>query len=282
MPFVVTYLAEDVKRHIKGLGGLTKVAERMGRILAADRDEQAPADVLQNIIGVDKSIRDGLLRVANSTAFGHPGQITDISQAILFLGFERIKYLAVGMTAMGFFHSRRSTYMDNLWIHGYEVGFIASALAGRIPDTQAGKCFLAGLLHDSGRILFYTMNQETSQKIETSESMSEQEIASFGCTHGEAGAWFAEATGLPADITVAISRHHTPSTGNGTQGTSAAVALAEALSKRFGGRPEEDGSWTDGHEKMLKELSLTDGFIESIGDRLASARPEIEGFFFTT
>lgn len=271
--------AEGVKKYIKGLNDLSSRTALLSEILTIDEDGRAPAAELDKLIAHDKLLAQRVLRVANSGAFGHSGEITDIHQAVLFLGFERIKSLAAGMTAVGMFRFKTSSHIEKLWIHGYEVGFIAAALSRYIHSVQPVQSFLAGLLHDVGRIVFHGMNQEESWKIKTDGSMLEQEARAFGCTHEEAGVWFCEAMTLPREISTAVGCHHTPSRPKEIKPLVSAVSLAEALSKKFDPRPESDGVWTEEHDSIMHEFFLKDEDMSAISRRLAAAGPEIQVFF---
>jgi HD-like signal output (HDOD) protein len=167
------------------------------------------------------ALAERVLRIANSVFLGRSGQIKNIYQAIMFLGFERIKSLSLGMTVLNAFPTRVSSTAENLWIHSYEVAYLSSLLAEYVPMTLPSECFLAGLLHDMGRIVFYGMDQKGFMQIETGASMFEQEREAFGCTHTVAGAWLVEALGMPTSSWLPLKpspavfrKHRSQSGGN--------------------------------------------------------------------
>jgi hypothetical protein len=59
----------------------------------------------------------------------------------------------------------------------------------------------------------------------------------------------------------------------------AAVALAEGLTRKFQARVEDDGIWTAEHDALLEQYSITAEDINSAGEKLNAARPEIEAMF---
>jgi putative nucleotidyltransferase with HDIG domain len=269
----------DVKGFIKGLKDLPTIPALLGKIISVVSDEDSSTQDLYKLISHDQALAERVLRVANSTFFGHSGEVKDIRQAIMFLGYNKIKSMAVGMTVMDAFPAHSSCNIKNLWIHGYEVALFAEALSEVICMTCPRECFLSGLLHDIGRIIFYKMNPRGFLEIEATNGKLEKEKELFGCTHAEAGAWFAMENGLPPEIISAIQFHHQPSHSTLYKDSVSIVSLAEALSGMFSPKRENDGIWKEEHEVLFLEYSLTDDDIMFVGERFCAAKPEIEQFF---
>jgi putative nucleotidyltransferase with HDIG domain len=269
----------DVKRFIRQLHDLSTTPALLGRILSLVGDDTKSTEEICDLISYDPAMAQRVLKIANSSFFAHSGQIKDIRQAVLFLGLDRIKSIAVGMTVMHIFPSVGAFRVENLWLHSYEVAFLSSALTEKIAITRPQESFLAGLLHDIGRIVFYSMDHASFLTVETTDTMLEQEHAVFGCTHAEAGAWFAEDIGLPNSVVTSIRHHHKPSAAPDEMNIVSLVSLAEAFTRTFSPRVEDDGIWTPEHDAIILEFSLSPEDIHSLGNRFGAARGDIERFF---
>jgi len=272
----------EVKRYIKKLHDLSTTPALLGKILSLVEDEASSTDDLCRLISHDQAMAQRVLKVANSVLFAHSGEITNIDQALLFLGMDRIKSIAVGMSVMRIFPSPGSFKIENLWLHSYEVAYISSLLSEIISVTQPQECFLAGLLHDIGRIILYNMDHKRFHRIEITDTLLDQEQDLYGCTHPQAGAWFAEEIGLPNSIVTTIRYHHLPSAAPDEMHLVSLVSLAEALTRMFRPRIEDDGIWTMEHNAILLEFALTQEYLNDIGRVFALAQTEIESFFATS
>ncbi|MEW6569697.1 MAG: HDOD domain-containing protein [Nitrospirota bacterium] len=271
--------AVDLKRFVKGINSLSTIPLLMEKILSLVKKEDSSARELYKLISHDYALAEKVVRVANSTFFGHSGEVKDIRQAIMFLGYDRIKSIALGMSIMHLLPADGSFNMKNLWSHSYEVALFSEALSEIICMTCPRECFLSGLLHDIGRIIFCKMNYKRFLDIGSSDKLLEREKEVFGCTHADAGAWFALENGLPPEIVSVIQSHHKPSSAKDYKDTVSIVSLAEALSRRYNPTIENDGIWTEEHDIILLEFSLTDENILSASKKFCAEKPAIEEFF---
>ncbi|HTF99175.1 MAG TPA: HDOD domain-containing protein [Nitrospirota bacterium] len=273
---------QDVKRYINRLGDLSTTPTLLSKILALAGDDTKSIDDFSDLISCDQALAQRVLKVANSAFFAHSGQITNINQALLFLGLDRIKSIAVGMSVMNIFPAGGTFKIENLWMHGYEVAMLSALLSECVAVTQPQDSFLAGLLHDIGRIILYNLDHDLFQAIETTDSMLEQEKDLYACTHAQAGAWFAEEVGMPGSIVNAIKYHHSPSLAPDDMNLVSLVSLAEGLTRMFTPRVEDDGIWTREHDAILLEFSLAHECLQAIGAQMVDMQKDIERIFAAT
>jgi putative nucleotidyltransferase with HDIG domain len=271
--------AAEVKKTLNNISDLSTIPTIVGKIISIVDKEDSSFKELDSLITHDQSVAEQVIRVANSTLFGHSGQVRDLKQAIMFLGFNQIRSIAAGMSIMKIFPPNGAFNLKNLWIHSYEVALISSMLSDVITMTCSGECFLSGLLHDIGRIIFYKIDHRQFYKILTTDDMLEKEMELFGCTHAEAGAWFAEIAGMPLEIVSSIRNHHNPSMAREFKDSASIISLAEALSRMYSPRVEDDGLWTKEHDAILLELRIDKPVFAAVNKKFYGSNKEAELFF---
>ncbi|MCX8031335.1 MAG: HDOD domain-containing protein [Thermodesulfovibrionales bacterium] len=272
---------EGVKLFIKGLKDLPTLPSLFRKIIIIARCDRACANDLYEMISHDQSLAEKVLKVANSPLFGLAGQVRDIRHAVMLMGFDRLKSIALGMSVMNIFPPSTSFNIRNLWVHSYEVAFIASSLSEIVFISSPRESFVAGLLHDIGRIIFYKMDPQRFLQIPTTDNMLEVEIENFGCTHAEAGAWFLEEAGLPEEIVHSVRYHHSLSEAKQFKFAVTITAVAEGFSRVFCPKIEDDGIWTDELSAAILELSIKDQEKRFIAERVSSIKSDIERFFYS-
>ena len=138
----------------KALPVFSAVASKLQRIVSSGDFDMAE---VSRLIAGDASISSEILRVANSPLYKGLDTITTVRDAAVRLGAREIASLALMASQRGNFQSRDPRLqktMRQVWVHG-----VASALAARwvarrcACEEQAQQAFLAGLLHDVGKLL---------------------------------------------------------------------------------------------------------------------------------
>jgi HD-like signal output (HDOD) protein/signal transduction histidine kinase len=179
-----------------------------------NRDEKGIRD-LSKVINKDPSISERLLRLVNSAYYSLKQKITSIDQALLLLGMDAVKNIAISSSVYQVFHrpSRKSAFNIKLfWWHSLNCATIARRLATRLQYPSPDEAFLAGLMHDIGKILLWNNFEQQYEGILKASGyrtalllQSEQEL---GVGHAEAGAWLIRRWDLHTFLPDAILYHH--------------------------------------------------------------------------
>ncbi len=226
--------------------GMPAFPKSVQRILTLTRDVAcAPKDLVQ-VIDKDPVVTVKVLRVVNSAYYGLSKQITSIDQAVVFLGFNAIKNLALSIAAIGMLpDSPMSGFDGQRYLqHSLTSAGIARQLALKLPGTDPQDCFIAGLLHDFGKVVVAQfMPAEFRKALETSLwqgvalHLALQQIV--GVDHATIGAMLAQKWRFADDLVQTIRYQHAPELYDTDM--MACVVAANQISKHlgfdFGGSP---------------------------------------------
>jgi putative nucleotidyltransferase with HDIG domain len=210
-----------------------EVAQRM---LVAVNKEDSRTDDLARLIARDQSLTASLLRLANSAFFALRTRVTSIPQAVMLLGFGRVRDLTLGLSVWNTLDGKDPVgrrYRRRMWTHSATVAAAAKLLAER-TGGDGGAAFAAGLLHDVGKLIlglrlgdvYWSLLDEA---IETGQGAAEIEQATFGCHHGTVGGWLLQVWQLPPALVDPVAFHHDPLDATYGLDPSSIVALASRL-----------------------------------------------------
>jgi putative nucleotidyltransferase with HDIG domain len=176
-------------------------------------DTDAPIKKIVGLLRVDPALSAEILRVSNSALYGLSRRIDNISHAVVVLGTEVVKRLALTV-ALGRF-SRSFMRVHGLrvcWDHSVACALLAEQLALRMYQPK-DRAYTAGLLHDIGRLALLTCYPVEYNNLfvvarENDFDELECEWELFDVDHCAAGAWLARHWNLPDDFVEVISQHH--------------------------------------------------------------------------
>ena len=168
------------------------------------------------LIECEPTIASKVLKLANSPLYATSRPISTISHAIVILGFKSVSRLALTVATGSIFEdpsascaeARRTTYSQSL-----AIATVARLIAGQTQRVDADEAFLAGVMHDVGKlILFDAAGTAYGEMINDhpAGSILSLEHDAFGTTHPALGMTCGKKWGLPLSINAAISDHHLP------------------------------------------------------------------------
>jgi HD-like signal output (HDOD) protein len=189
----------------------------MATITRLMQDPRTSAEELGRAIATDPALVSKVLKLVNSAFYGFPGRISTITQAIVILGFSTIRNVVLTTSVLKVFGNSKSPGFDveYFWEHSLLTGAIAKSLALEkdLPFTE--ETFIAGLLHDMGRmVLSQRLTPEFEKVMEFKEKagvpLLDAEKSVLGLTHGEVGGWLARKWNLPSPFVDVMLYHHFP------------------------------------------------------------------------
>lgn len=176
-------------------------------------------EVVAQCIAQDPVMTAKLLQVVNSAFFALGREVTDPTEAVMFLGAERTRSLILLAGVFTQFESPKCPGFsaDQIWNHSLQVGALARTVA--LAETKNAKtaeaAFSAGLMHDMGKLILAANVPVMCGSIEQLHAgkkltQREAELQVLGTTHGELAACLLGTWGLPLPVLEAVAWHHAP------------------------------------------------------------------------
>jgi HD-like signal output (HDOD) protein len=282
---------ERYRRFIESMDQLPSLPAVVAHLIKVVSSPESSAEDAAAIIEKDPALTTKILRLANSAFYGIPRSISSVQSAIVVLGFNTIKSLALSASVMQMFPvSASASAFDRVrfWKHSIVCAVAAKTIAQGVMhvvfiDPQSAFC--AGIMHDVGKLVFEVFTPKEYGVMcglskQRNTSMELIESAGMGLNHADVGRILSDKWGLPLDLEQTIVYHHDPGGAKKTPELAALVHLADGMAHAL-----DCGLW-DGEARPRERqearalLSIDDGRYERM---IGSVRDEIESSkeFFT-
>lgn len=170
-------------------------------------------------IGSDVAMTAKILQLANSAFFALPRRVTNPQDAVVLLGLETVKALALATNVFTYFGENRASVISLSAVRNHSTG--VASLAKHIASTQgmdrtmADGALIAGLLHDVGKLVMAAKLPSLYKsvlRIAESERVGlvDAEKRLMGSSHAEMGAYLLGLWGFPDGVLQAVAFHHSP------------------------------------------------------------------------
>jgi len=229
-------LIEEVDR-----SEIASVKKIVSEIIDVINDPSSSAKHLKDIIELDPPLASRVLHRANSAYYARSRKISDILEAIIWIGFEAVKELALSQTLSKIFEDNQIVYgysPISLWKHSVAVAVCGKLIYRREFGQRGDNAYAAGLLHNIGLIiedqfLHEDFHKVLKRRITEDVDIPEAESDILGFTHAQAGAALAGHWDLPDELVSAIGSHHNPGRESGTYDKiESAIFIADQLCQR--------------------------------------------------
>ena len=188
------------------------------KVLELSADPNTSAQQLQQIIADDQAMTARILKIANSAMYSCSRKVKTLTEAIVMLGFNSIRSLVVTSAARNLYNTRKSTTGLKerlLWEHSIGVAFACRLLVKERNPALAEEAFLAGLMHDIGKLVLNLRVPEEFDEIvqlvyneNRAFNLTEKEVLGFD--HAEVGARLVHKWNLSPVLEYTILNHHNP------------------------------------------------------------------------
>ncbi len=202
---------------VKGVVKLISLPEIYIRVTQVLEDPNHNARQLGDVIGHDPALTARILRIVNSAYYSLATKIELVSRAVSIIGEEDLRNLVLATSAVDTFKRipNQLVDIDLFWRHSVHTGIIARLLSKHCNVLHGERLFVAGMLHDIGKLVLYFKEPELSQQVlleaaETDGQLYNAEKSIIGFTHGDVGAALIEAWKLSDMLQETAAYHHTP------------------------------------------------------------------------
>jgi HD-like signal output (HDOD) protein len=212
-----------VANAIREISHIATLPEITVKVVELVEDPKSTAQDLHKVISGDPALCSRILKVVNSSFYGLPGQIGSINRAIVMLGLNAVKNIAIAASLAKLFRGGDLTptfSAREIWTHSNLTAAASKMIANSLRLGLADEAFLAGLIHDIG--LMVEMQADRTKLIDVlrrvgadtkgvpATDMIEAENAVFEANHQEFGAGLCEKWKFPKSFTIVTGYHHRP------------------------------------------------------------------------
>jgi len=253
---------------VKKVTTIATLPEVTAQIIKTVEDPKSSAQQLHKIVSHDPALCTRILKVVNSAFYGLPGQIGSIDRAIVLLGLNGIKNIAVAASLGQLF--RGSSLCEgyspkDLWTHCIAVGVTARDLAKNMRLDLPDEAFLAGMIHDIGLLIslqtYPEKLREVCQAVKADGAnfcALEQQL--IGVDHQQLGMALAEQWKFPRACQLVAGYHHQPTQlADHTRYLVSVVYVADTL-----GCQSNHGFPLTARQQKLAEADLTTMRIDPV------------------
>jgi HD-like signal output (HDOD) protein/FixJ family two-component response regulator len=205
----------QVRTLVGRIRSLPAVPRIYAKLQGMVKDDSVTVSEVARVIGTDSAIAAQILHIVNSAFFRLARRVTNIEQAVSYLGFNTVRNIAMSVEIFSKWPTAAVGPIDfeRLQLHAQQVSAATRSLTAKTP--LADDAMLAGLLHDIG---YWVLAQESPTEFKSAVQLAAQtriqlyeaEAQIFGVSHAEIGAYLLGIWGLPYPVIEAVAHHHMP------------------------------------------------------------------------
>ncbi|MFH2034923.1 MAG: HDOD domain-containing protein [Candidatus Zixiibacteriota bacterium] len=273
--------ARTIDKIIEKVGDLPSPPAILNKAIKLASDVDSKISEISNSISSDQSISAKILRMSNSPVFARIQRVSSLQEAVKTLGFNQLKSIIITASTYQMFtdcgHGKIAT---QLWHHSFSSAIASRIIAQNLTTLDKEEAYLAGLLHDIGKLILLKITPRVYTKlIDSLDNISRlgflaAERKELGFDHTEFGAALLSKWNLPQNIVAAVAGHHECKLNAAISSDQLVrvIALANIVSRYIG------TDFCEPYEMPFEEkFYLGRNAIE--GDRLIMIQSETESVF---
>lgn len=239
---------QKVLSNLKVSGNLPSMPQVLVQLLDSCQNPETTLQEIARIVDKDAALSAKVLQLVNSAFIGTRTAIRSIEGAVVYLGMDTVRNLAISISVQQVFRRVETNGLmsiDRFWHHSYICALIARNIAETIHYPDPSEAYLAGLLHDIGKLLLWMAFPGSYAPLLLkgirchNARLAFLEEEKLHVNHCQAGAWLCEEWHLPTITADAIRYHHHPiEEVRQTLPLTKIICLADLLSHNEADAPE--------------------------------------------
>ncbi|MFH1624598.1 MAG: HDOD domain-containing protein [Pseudomonadota bacterium] len=266
----------ELRKIVGRIESLPTLPTVLSKVTELVQNPKTSAANLGDVISEDPALTARVLKLVNSAFYSLPQRVSTVTRAVSIIGFNALKNLVLASSIFDLFPDQANGGLfdrEKFWHHsiGCAIGAKATAKFIRYPEIE--EMFVAGLLHDIGKVIEdQFLHEEFAGLIALAEEKNtllveaEKEVLNY--THADLGRLLTERWKLPIQLVESIAFHHEPGLSARFKREAAVIHLADILcrAKNIGSGgdneipPLDRGSW----EVLELKLSAIEPMMEEI------------------
>lgn len=227
---------------VSSIGELPAVPVVLNKAIELTSDIETNISDISKVLSADPSLSTRVLRLSNSSYYGRQREVKTVSEAIQVLGFDAIRSVIVAAsTYRMFLEGGEESVSKKLWQHSFCTAVGARLLAESLSKENSEVAFVAGLLHDIGKLVVHS-------RIPASFKMMVKEVACLrgpfckteydvlGFDHCDVGSLLLSRWNFPQELVRPVAKHHRATAPAGLHDVSLSwiIAMADDMSIKLG------------------------------------------------
>ena len=274
-------LSSDLTNRVKSIEGLPSFPATHAEILKLANSEEASSDDIAEKLQLDSGLLATIFKLVNSSGYGFRKKVDSLKLAVTLLGLEEIANLVMAAQVfdkLGNYDDGSGLDATEFWRHSVGVGFAARAISKKL-QTEAESAFLAGMLHDVGKIVldrfFVDYYKEVLNIVGDEKTLivdAEKDV--LGITHADIGAVLASEWKFANTYLNTIQYHHTPGEARRYKRLVCLIHIADGLTRELGFGSGGDLVVPEIQEAALDQFHMAD---RGVGMLREAVEVELEG-----
>jgi putative nucleotidyltransferase with HDIG domain len=269
----------EIRRIIRDTKSLPTLPGVIAKLSSLAENNTISAQEMARVVNTDQVLSAKVLKLVNSAFYGFSGRVSTVSNALILLGVNVVKSLAISSSIFEIMEKN----VVGLWEHSMGVAVAANVMAKRLKLPEPEETSTAALLHDIGKVIIKIKLQEDFNHLaglinEKGLMMIEAERELLETDHAEIGEWLAQTWLLPEKLAEPIACHHNVERSIVHQTKTAVVHVSDVLIKASAFGFSGDDIVPRIQPIAWKKLGLTEVLLESIIEEVEGKLVEVKNF----